>query len=379
MRIGIFGGSFDPVHTEHVNVAESAVKTLKLDKLFIMPAFAPPHKKDKILSPDQDRLAACRLAFSDVEKTEVSDYEIARGGTSYTYLTCKDFSEKYPGSQLFFIVGTDMLRDFPTWKNPEEILSYATLAVCARDEEKGWLKKEQESFYARFHKNFQTLAYEGKAVSSTMIRALAAAGERLTPYVPEAVETYILEKGLYEIPFVQEALALEKPNRRAHSIRVALTAASRAAALKIPERKVIAAALFHDCAKNISADSPLLEGFIPPCDVPNSVWHQYAGEFLARTRYGVEDEDVLNAIKYHTSGRENMSPLEELIFLADMVEPERNYDVVEKLRALFYEGDTLAKCMEEALKGTLLHLEKKGALVYNLTREAYEFYSRKKR
>jgi predicted HD superfamily hydrolase involved in NAD metabolism len=112
--------------------------------------------------------------------------------------------------------------------------------------------------------------------------------------------------------------------------------------------------------------------------VPDSVLHQYAGEFLARTRYNVSDEDILNAIKYHTSGRENMSPLEELIFLADMVEPERNYDVVEKLRALFYEGNTLEKCMEEALKETLLHLEKKGAPVYALTREAYEFYKKKK-
>ena len=378
MRIGIFGGSFDPVHIEHVNVAESAVETLRLDKLFIMPAFAPPHKKDKILSPDEERLAMCRLAFSTVKNTEVSDYEIKRGGTSYTYLTCKDFHEKYQDSELFFIVGTDMLRDFPSWKNPDEILSYATLAVCARDEEHGWLEKEKQVFFNRFHKNFQTLTYEGKAVSSTMLRTLAAAGEPLSPYVPQSVEAYIREKGLYEIPFVKDALAFEKPNRRAHSIRVALTATERAAKLKIPERKALAAALFHDCAKNIAENSPLLAGFTPPCGVPGSVWHQYAGEFLARTRYGVTDEDVLNAICYHTSGRPNMSPLEELIFLADMVEPERDYDVVEKIRSLYYEGENLHKCMEVALKETLLHLQKKGAPVYALTREAYEFYISKR-
>ena len=378
MRIGIFGGSFDPVHAEHVNVAKGAVKSLKLNKLFVMPAFAPPHKKDKVLSSDQDRLAMCRLAFSNVKNTEVSDYEIARGGTSYTYLTCKDFHEKYPNAQLFFLVGTDMLRDFPTWKNPDEILSYATLAVCARDEEKGWLKKEKESFRARFGKDFQTIEYEGEAVSSTMLRALAAAGEDLLSYTPNAVETYIREKGLYEIPFAKEALAREKNRRRAHSVRVALTAVSRASALKIPERKALTAALFHDCAKNIPADSPLLDGFAAPLGVSDSVWHQYAGAYLAEKRYGVADEDVLNAIRYHTSGRPNMSALEKLIFLADMVEPSRDYDVVEKLRKLFYEDGTLDRCMETALKETLLHLEKKGSPVYGLTRAAYEFYKTEK-
>lgn len=378
MRIGIFGGSFDPVHAEHVNVAKGAVKSLKLNKLFVMPAFAPPHKKDKILSSDQDRLAMCRLAFSSVKNVEVSDYEIARGGTSYTYLTCKDFYEKYPNAELFFLVGTDMLRDFPTWKNPDEILSYATLAVCARDEEKGWLKKERESFRARFGKDFQTIEYEGKAVSSTMLRALAAAGEDVSAYAPSVVQAYIRERGLYEIPFAKEALSLEKNSRREHSIRVALTAVSRASALKIPERKALSAALFHDCAKNIPTDSPLFEGFTPPVGVPDSVWHQYAGAYLAENKYAVTDEDVLNAIRYHTSGRPNMSPLEKLIFLADMVEPSRDYDVVEKLRKLYYEDETLDRCMETALKETLLHLEKKGAPVYGLTRDAYEFYKRKK-
>ena len=129
MRIGIFGGSFDPVHIEHVRLAEAAVESLALDALLIMPAHTPPHKTDKALSSDGDRLEMCRLAFEGCKKTQVSDYEMRAGGTSFTYLTCRHFRRLYPEAKLYWLVGTDMLRDFPSWKNPEEILSLATLAV----------------------------------------------------------------------------------------------------------------------------------------------------------------------------------------------------------------------------------------------------------
>ena len=132
MRIAVFGGSFDPVHTEHIRLAQAAIEELGLDKLFVMPAHAPPHKPGKVLSPDNDRLEMCRLAFADNPKVTVSDYEIAKGGTSYTYLTCRHFKEVYQGAEIFWIVGTDMLRDFPTWRYPEDILKSVTLAVCGR-------------------------------------------------------------------------------------------------------------------------------------------------------------------------------------------------------------------------------------------------------
>ena len=137
MKIGIFGGSFDPPHNEHIRLAQAAIDGLGLDKLLIMPAYAPPHKSGKTLSPDSERLQLCRLAFSGLKKAEVSEYEIERKGTSYTYLTCRHFKAEYPTAQLFWLVGTDMLRDFPTWKNPTEILENVTLAVCARNEKDG--------------------------------------------------------------------------------------------------------------------------------------------------------------------------------------------------------------------------------------------------
>ena len=379
MKIGIFGGSFDPVHNEHVNLVKEGMRSLGLDKLFVMPAYQPPHKQGKTLTPDAERLRMCRLAFEDMDGVEVSDYEIAQKGTSYTYLTCRYFKESFPNDELFWLVGTDMLRNFPTWKKPEDILKNATLAVCARNEKDEWIEAEQAKFFKRFEKKFAIIRYNGKDVSSTKIRVLAGAGMDLSEYLPEKVAAYIVEKGLYEIPFAKQALALEKESRRAHSVRVALFAAENARRFGILEEKAIAAALFHDCAKNLEPTAKELLGFTPPKEwgeIPREVLHQFQGAYVAERSFGVSDKDILNAIRYHTSGRPNMSALEKLIFLADMLEEERQYDVVDILRGLFFTKG-LDKCLERALLETLLFLEKKGGEIYPLTKQAYEFYRKK--
>lgn len=379
MRIGIFGGTFDPIHNEHIRFAQAAIDCLGLDTLFIMPAHQPPHKPGKMLSSNEDRLTACRLAFAEVDKAVVSDFEMNKGGTSYTYLTCRHFKEKYPSAQLFWLVGTDMLWNFPTWKNPEDILQNATLAVCGRNQADGWVEQEQAKFFEKFGQKFAYVAFNGKNVSSTKIRVLAGAGASLTEFLPPSVAEYITKKGLYTIPFAQEALALETPQRQAHSLRVAELAARRAIQLKLPEKQAIAAALMHDCGKNVPFDSPLLKGFVLPKEYgnpPKEVVHQFTGAYLAETQFGVTDEDVLNAIRFHTSARGNMSQLEKLIFLADMLEEGRSYDVVDDLRALFWREDGLDACLEEALRQTLLFLQKKGGEVYPLTQKAYNFYKK---
>ena len=379
MRIGIFGGSFDPVHREHIALVRAAIDSLRLDKMLVMPAKKPPHKPWKTLSADAARLEMCRLAFSEIPEVEISAYEIEQGGTSYTYLTCRHFKEEYPNAELFWLVGGDMLRDFPTWKEPEDILQNATLAVCGRNEQDGWWLDEQEIFYRKFGKKFATIAYNGADVSSTKIRVMAGAGMDLTPYMPVSVAEYIQKNGLYYIKGAKEALALEKSDRRAHSVRVAQLAAARAFQLRIPETTAIQAALFHDCAKNLTEDSPCLQGFSMPQEwgeVPRSVAHQFMGAYVAEKCFGIKDQDVLNAIRYHTSGRPNMSELEKLIFLADMLEEERSYEGIEILRKLFWQGQGLDECLEEALFQTLEFLNQKGAEVYKLTSLAYTFYKK---
>ena len=381
MRIGIFGGSFDPVHIEHIRVAQAAIQTLGLDRLLIMPAFAPPHKKGRVLADNEARLETCRLAFLGVEKAEICDFETKQGGVSYTYLTCRHFKETYPDAELFWLVGTDMLRDFPTWKNPDDILSCTTLAVCARNEKTDWVETEQKRFFERFGKNFVCVGYNGADVSSTKIRVLAAAGEDFSSLVGKAVFAYIRENGLYEIPRAKDALALEKPSRKEHSLRVAEVAAKRAVSLKLDEKKAIAAALFHDCAKNLEFNHPLLKGFAPPSDwgqVPESVLHQFSGAYVAERAFGVEDQEILDAVRYHTSGKPQMTELGKLIFLADMVEEKRCYDGVEKIRSAFY-TKPLGEALVLALKETVEFLQKKGAEIYPLTLSALEYYEKRRK
>ncbi|MBE7084973.1 MAG: nicotinate (nicotinamide) nucleotide adenylyltransferase [Clostridiales bacterium] len=387
MRIGIFGGSFDPVHVEHVRLARSAIDSLALDKLFVLPAHTPPHKRGKTLSGDKERLEMCRLAFSSLPKVEVSDYEIAQGGTSYSYLTCRYFKQAYPQAELFFLVGTDMLRDFPTWKQPEDILQNATLAVCARDETDGWLEKEKEAFFKRFGKAFALINYNGAPVSSTAIRVLAGAKRPIGDLVDEKVEKYVYEKGLYEIKNADKALALLSPSRAEHSLRVAETAVKRATSLGLDEKQVITAGIFHDCAKNLTFESELLKGFTLDKkwgDVPKAVLHQFTGAYVAERAFGITDEEVLNAIRFHTSGCEDMDVLGALIFLADMVEEGRSYDGVEILRKLYWKETPkensrkyLFECLKEALRQTVAYLEESGKEVYPLTKRAYEFYKNK--
>ncbi len=379
MKVAVFGGSFDPVHIEHIRLVQAAIQELGLDKLYVMPAHTPPHKKGKELSSNEARLEMCQLAFRGEPKVVVSDYEIAKGGTSYTYLTCQYFKKLYASvdDEIFWIVGTDMLRNFPMWKNPENILENVTLAVCSRAEEKEtWREEEQAKFVARFGEKFKSFSYKGADVSSTKIRVLAGAGMDLTPLIDQKVAEYIQQKGLYEIPGAAAALALEKTERKLHSLRVAELAASRAVKLGIPEKKAIQAALFHDCAKNLTADSPYLEGFVLEGtwgEVPKEVWHQFAGAYVAEKHFGITDREVLNAIRYHTSGRPNMCDLEKLIFLSDMLESERNYKGVEELRSLFWKGNSLDECLEEALYQTLLFLKDKKSKIYPLTQAAYEY------
>ena len=376
MRIGIFGGSFDPIHNEHIALARQAVVDLLLDRLFVMPAANPPHKPWRVLTPDKDRLKMCELAFAEDEKITVSDYELKKGGASYTYLTVRHFKELYPNAELFFLMGTDMLRNFPLWKEPKDILQNTTLAVCARAEEQGWAQEEQAVFYEKFGAKFAVLSYEGKDVSSTKIRVLAGAGLDITPFTDEKVAKYIQEKELYAIQGAKESLALQKPSRAAHSVRVAMLAAKRAGELRLSEKQALQACLLHDCAKNLALDDPLLQGFIPPKDCPSSVLHQYAGEYVARTQLGVTDEEVLSAIACHTSGKKNMSVLDKLVFLADLVEEERSYPGVERLRKLFWED--LDACLLAALEDTVEYLTRSGMPVYGITLAAREYYQKEK-
>ncbi len=371
MKVGILGGSFDPIHNEHISLANEALRQLKLDKLIIMPAYMPPHKPWKTLTPSKDRINICKRAFANDYRVEVSSYEIDREGTSYTYLTCEHFKELYKEDKLYFIVGEDMLENFYSWRYPERILACATLAVCRRNSSLISLEDKKRRFFNTFGVNFEEINYNGLNVSSTLVRVRSMIGEDISSLVPKEVEEYILKNKLYHIPFVKEALALEKNKRAEHSKRVALLAGSLAGKYKINEYGAVTAAIFHDVAKNLEDSSPHLKGFVFDESVPEAVKHQFAGAYVAEHTFNIKNPDVLNAIRYHTSGRENMSDMEKLIFLSDMLEESRNFEGIEYLRELLNED--LNKCLCACLKRQVDYIKERGQDIYPLTLQALNY------
>lgn len=370
MKIAIFGGSFNPVHSEHINIVMAAASALKPDKIIIMPSNVTPLKDGRMSASAEDRLNMCRLAFGGMKGVEISDYEIKNGGTSYTYLTCRAFKEKYPSAERYFILGGDMLESFSRWKNPDDILKNFTLAVCAREDGKR-LGKSVSEFKSRFAQDITEIGYVGSAISSTRIRAIAAVGEDVSQYTQSDVAEYISANSLYKIDYADGVRAMLKPPRWEHTVRVCIAAAENCARAGIDEKTAVTAAVLHDCAKYLAPDSPLLEGFQCPPDVPPTVFHQYAGAYVAEHVFGVKDEDVLNAVRYHASGRENMSYLEKLIYLSDMLEEGRDFEGVEELRAVFLRD--IDAGLEAAFAHTVGYLKKTGQKIYPLTLRAYDF------
>lgn len=365
----LFGGAFNPVHKEHVALARAAVKKFNPQKLIVIPTAVSPHKSGSSVASGEDRLNMCRLAFADIPCAEVSDYEISNGGVSYSYITCEHFKDLYPDADIYFLMGGDMLASFPAWKNPERILSCVTLAAGARESAFD-LKKSKSEVERVFCVKVERVRYTGQKVSSTRVRTLSCLGEDIGAYVLPPVRQYIKSRGLYYNANLSSAKELEKKSRWAHSVRVAAMCAENAARARLTEEQAVTMAALHDVSKNLPADSPFLKGFVPPEGVPSPVMHQYSGAYVARTHFGVTDENLLNAIRYHTSGRAGMSQAEMLLYLCDMLEEGRDFEGVEELRRAFYEGD-LSHAMLAALEHQITYLNACGGDIYPLTKQAY--------
>jgi nicotinate-nucleotide adenylyltransferase len=282
--------------------------------------------------------------------------------------------EVYPNDELYFIVGADMLKSFKNWKNPKDILKLCTLVCCEREGEEGFDEsfKEVESL---FNTKIIRLPFVGKEVSSTRIRVLASLGEEFNEYTSPKVCQYIQSRGLYLLPRLLEVKEFISEERWQHSVRVAILCAEKSALANITEKEAIAMSALHDVAKNLKTDSGYLKGFTAPEDVPEPVMHQFTGAYVAGNYFNLKDERLLNAIKYHTSGRENMTEVEALLFLSDMLEEGRKFPQVDYLRKLF--DQDLYLCLYEALKHQVEYLKSTGKSIYDLTEKAYKFYKEK--
>ena len=203
MKIGVYGGTFNPPHLGHVTAARAVFELLKLDLLLLVPDREPPHKALPAGSPTpEQRLEMTRLAGEQLglgDRVQVLDLELKRTGRSYTSDTLKALREQYPADELFFLMGSDMFLSFETWRRPEEICRLATLAVFSRrtaDEAAAFARQKEKLEKAFSARVTVVMNPEVIEVSSTQLREELARG-RGRAYLTEPVYGYILRKGLY--------------------------------------------------------------------------------------------------------------------------------------------------------------------------------------
>lgn len=370
-KIVIFGGTFDPPHIEHINMAKACDDELSPDLFIVIPTFEPPHKRTLFCASPTDRIEMCRLSFCGMKNVVISDYEIQNEGKSYTYLTVEHFAEVYPCADIYFLLGTDMLTSFDKWKFPDRILKKVKLVLCLRDGENISADEAISEFHRKFPDEITKISYIGKDMSSTEYKTSRMLGLDTSHMTSPEVNEYVIKNNVYPadkyFKFISENL---KPSRVFHTEGVILASLAFAKKLGVDSYKTLLAALLHDCAKYL--DYRDFDGFKLPENVPQPVIHQYLGEYVAREILGVTDNEVLNAIRYHTTGRPKMTKLEKIIFCADMVERSRDYPELEFLRQSLREN--FEQGFYECLKASVDFVKASGNQVFDLSLKALSYY-----
>lgn len=373
-KLVFFGGTFDPPHIEHVKMVEAVVNEICPDKIIIMPTYVPPHKKVFMPATPKQRFEMCRRAFGKIKSATVSDYEIKQKGKSFSYLTVKYLAETYPDHDILFLMGTDMLSSFHTWKNPAEILKYATPLLCQRLGETESAQQSKKEFFNKFGVEIKTLNHIGKDLSSSEIKIKKLLKLDVSEQLKLSVNEYIDQHLLYNGGELAEfTIANLTEKRLLHTKGVIALALKYAKKFGVSLKKTLKASLLHDVAKYLKAEDYV--DFVPPKDVPSQVMHQYLGAYVAEKILGVKDREVLNAIRYHTSAKPNMTLLARIVFTADMLEEGRSYEGVDEIRALSFTD--FDKAFLLSMERSLEYVYERGLKVYPLTKKAYDYYKRR--
>ena len=385
MKIAIYGGSFNPPHLGHLEAAKTVCAELAPDKLLIIPDNIPPHKAMDPGSPTaEERLALCRIAFSSIPGAEISDMEIRRRGKSYTAHTVRELRGRYPDDELFLVVGSDMLLSFEEWYEFEYLLSECTLAVVSREEDdldalRAHKALLSEKYAARVH----ILQHAPLPMNSSEIRVWLRL--RLgSDLLDNAVYAEIIRRRYYEampeLCWLREAVKpYLSPRRVAHVAGCESEAVLLAMRYGEDAEAAAEAGILHDITKKLSYDEQwrLCDkyGIILDKDqlANEKLLHAITGAAFARNVFGVSDA-VYDAIRWHTTGKPDMTLLEKIIYMADYVEPTRDFPGVEKLRALAHEDIDAAMAL--GLEMSLADIRSGGVAPHKDTVEAAEWYAR---
>lgn len=363
----IFGGAFDPPHLEHVNMVRHAAKQLGIGKVVLVPTFTPPHKSAGFL----DFATRCKLlkvAFDELNFV-IDDIENLRGKDNYSALTLPVLKEKY--GDIVYLIGGDSLEYFDTWYHPEKILETCPVAVCGRE---GFddIKTRAAALQQKFGGEFILIDYTGKDVSSSVVRAKLLMGDKCDE-IDEKVQSAIDELGLFKeySDMATRLKSYQSDELFAHSKAVVLTAMELNSRhnLKQDFTKTFLACFLHDNAKQ----RPSVDGLNVPKDaIGTPVLHQFLGAEKARRDFGIQDEDVLDAIRYHTTAKANMTMLEKLVYTADSLSFDRTYEPIPKIREIamrdFDEG------FRAVLRYTYDKVMKSGKPMHPMTQEAVDYY-----
>lgn len=394
MKIGVYGGTFNPIHTGHMAAAKFAMEYLKLDLLYLIPAGLPPHKALAEDTPSAEhRLNMARLAAGAIGgNVKALDIELRRTGKSYTLDTLRELRAEHPEDELYFFMGTDMFLTFHKWYKPEEIAALCTICAFGRSEAdtEELFAVQREYLQKTLGANVITISLpQIVEISSTQLREKLQNGGG-KEYLHPAVYGYILREGLYgvkrdltklelsELRCV--ALSMLSPKRVPHVLGTEETAAKLAVRWGVDEDTARRAALLHDCTKLFFREQhlALCRQYNREVDAvelqEEQLLHAKTGAIIAQKVFGAGD-DIYQAILYHTTGKANMTTLQKIIYLADYIEPTRSFCDLTALRALAMED--LDAAMLTAFTMAVDNLERKGGVVHPNSIHARDFLKEK--
>ena len=369
MKRVIYGGSFDPFTRAHFSVIKELSK--RFDEVIVVPAFISPFKVGKMDLSGAERVALIVHETAPLKNVIVSDCELRSKETSYSYLTV----EKYyrDGEKLYFALGSDGLKTLNKWRNPQVLAKKCTFYLIERPyyaiDEKD-LEKQREIY------DIEIADFIGEQGSSSLLK-VAVAFNRAGEIVSEYAMQFIKKRNLYSqycyITNHYDEFMLT-PNRREHIYRTAKCAIILASKAGVDTEKTVKAVLLHDIAKYLD-EKDLARYGIEMNEVakslPDSCVHQETGAQVAQIVFGEKDEEVLDAIRTHTTGCENMSTLQKIVYCADYIEDGRDFDGVVQIRQSVY--DDLNEGTLKVMENTIKYLTSTGKECSGETIKAYEY------
>ena len=362
MSIAVFGGSFNPLHIGHIKLIEKVRKEFGFDNIVLLPSNNPPHKIGKGDIPFEIKIEMLNeLVGRDISLCTI---EGESNKVHYTADTIVELKKIY--GDFTFIMGGDSMLNFHTWKNPDFIARSVPIIVGARGNLD--IKKEVDKYNNSGGKI--TVVDFDCDVSSQRIRALyelkMGADGLVTPKTDQIIKKYNLYH--YYENLVEEVKKRLNPDRFRHTCSVVLTALKLNEQAGLPFEKVFLSSLLHDVAKNEkTARYPVPEG-----TENTEVMHAFLGAEIAEREFKINDKEILDAIRFHTTARENMTVLDKLVYLADMIEENRKFEGVENLRKISFSD--YDKGFKKAIERSYEYLLGKGKDIYYLTKSAYDRY-----